>query len=52
MQWALVQQWSWKYMMVPSIIGFFFGLGNFFIYLLFRYEGFAKAEAKLNHFLS
>ena len=52
MQWAVVQQWSWKFMVVPSIMGLFFGLGSFLMFLLFRYEGFAKMETKLNSFLS
>lgn len=30
----MIQPWIWKYMVTPSIAGFFFALGHFLIYLL------------------
>ena len=39
-------------MVVPSVMGIFFGIGAFIAYAFFNYEGFQKAEVKINKFLS
>lgn len=43
MQWELLRGWSWKFIVLPSLMGIFFGLGNFLAYFIFSYEGFRKA---------
>lgn len=52
MQWPVLKQWSMKFIVTPSLMGIFFGLGFFLTFLFFRYEGFAKMETKLNNFIS
>jgi hypothetical protein len=52
MLWPEIKTWSWKFIVVPSLMGIFFGIGNFLAYLFFSYEGFRRAENKLNAVLS
>jgi hypothetical protein len=45
-------KWSWKFILVPGLMGLFFGLGHFLAYYFFSLEIFKKAETKLNSVLS
>ena len=51
MQWTWMRGWGWKYVILPSIMGIFFGFGSFIAYLFFSMEGFKKAEQKFNNIL-
>lgn len=51
MQWTWMRGWGWKYVIIPSIMGIFFGFGSFIAYLFFSMEGFKKAEQKFNNIL-
>jgi hypothetical protein len=42
MSWDQLRGWSWKFILVPSLMGIFFGLGHFLSYFFFSYDGFKK----------
>lgn len=46
-----MRKWGWNFVLVPGIMGLFFGIGHFLAYLFFSYEGFKKAETKVNSVL-
>ena len=43
---------SWKFGVVPAIMGVFFGLGHFLAYYFFAREPFRRFERSLNSLLN